>query len=403
MTKYEEPIGGANIWHVLVTLLTPSPLVLPPLWWGPPGFGKTTMIKQAIVAMRKKLGLTAQEMPLETLIAAQCDPTDFRGLPYPTTDGAKYQPPEEALRLARAGMGWLFLDEVGNAVPAVQGALLRTVVERVMGTLPLPEPVRVCGAANPPEEAAGGWEQAASMGNRWTHLLTSYADLRASNGDWIAWKRHGVSRAAELPEIDPEAWAREEQNVIALVTRYIERNPDAMTEDRSEWTGRFPLAFASRRSWDSLICLHASLRVLGREDELDVFARGSLGPSKAVGYTAFVRQVDRPDPEALIANPASYTSDPKRPDRDYTVALAVAAAATRGIKPETTVAAKLMDRYVGGWKVLGRIMDRDKSLVTCAVNDYMVPNRPKGGLTHAEVRPVADKLREVIRAAGAAV
>lgn len=402
--KYQEPLGGANIWHVLVTLLTPSTLVLPPLWWGPPGFGKTTMIKQAVRALREKYGWTAEQHPLETMIAAQCDPTDFRGLPYATPDGVRYQPPEEAIRLARAGRGWLFLDEIGNATPAVQGALLRTVVERVMGTLDLPDPeVRICGAANPPEEAAGGWEQAAAMGNRWTHLLTSYADLRASNADWIAWKRHGVSKASDLPIIDPERWEREVQNVTALVTRYIERNPDAMTEDRSEWTGRFPLAFATRRSWDSLICLHASLRALGREEELDVFARGSIGPTKTPGYTAFVRLVDLPDPEALIVDPSSYHPDPKRPDRDYTVALAVAAAATRGIKAEANVDKKLMDRYVGGWKVLGRIAERDKALVTCAVKDYMVEFRPRGGLSHPEVKPISDTLRAVTRLAGAAV
>jgi hypothetical protein len=152
-------ISGGTIWHVLTALVTPGALA--PLWWGPPGIGKTSMIERAADVLREKNGWSEDQFPVEVMIAALCDPTDFRGLPIPTANGTRFEPPEEAVRLARALRGWLFLDEVGNAVPATQSALLRVVHKRVMGLLALPDEVKIVAAANPPEEAAGGWEQAA--------------------------------------------------------------------------------------------------------------------------------------------------------------------------------------------------------------------------------------------------
>lgn len=46
--------------------------------------------------------------------------------------------PDWAVRLARAGQGLLFFDELSSAPPAVQAALLRVVLERRVGNLVLP-------------------------------------------------------------------------------------------------------------------------------------------------------------------------------------------------------------------------------------------------------------------------
>ncbi len=64
----------------------------------------------------------------------------------------------------------LFLDEVSTAPPVVQAALLRVVLERTVGDLPLPDVVTVIVAANPPELAADGWDLAAPLANRFCHL-----------------------------------------------------------------------------------------------------------------------------------------------------------------------------------------------------------------------------------------
>ena len=64
----------------------------------------------------------------------------------------------------------LFLDELSTAPPAVQAALLRVVLERIVGDLTLPTDVAVVAAANPPEQAADGWDLSAPLANRLCHL-----------------------------------------------------------------------------------------------------------------------------------------------------------------------------------------------------------------------------------------
>jgi len=44
------------------------------------------------------------------------------------------------------------------------------VLERVVGDVTLPEDVSVIAAANPPEQAAGGWDLSAPLANRFCHL-----------------------------------------------------------------------------------------------------------------------------------------------------------------------------------------------------------------------------------------
>src|ERR1039457_7360665 len=103
---------------------------VPGLRGGAPGTGKTSVIR----AMASGLG-----WPCETVIASIREPSDFAGLPVVVGEGVRFAPPTWARRLAEAGRGLLFLDELSTAPPAVQAALLRVVLERVVGDLTLPE------------------------------------------------------------------------------------------------------------------------------------------------------------------------------------------------------------------------------------------------------------------------
>ena len=134
---------------------------VPVLLWGAPGTGKTSAIR----AMSNAMGL-----PCETVIASIREPSDFAGLPIVTGNAVRFAPPLWATRLAEAGTGVLFLDELSTAPPAVQAALLRVVLERTVGDLTLPEDVAVVAAANPPEQAADGWDLSAPLANRLCHL-----------------------------------------------------------------------------------------------------------------------------------------------------------------------------------------------------------------------------------------
>src|ERR687886_1310657 len=134
---------------------------VPVLLWGGPGTGKSSAVRDLAAAM---------DWPCEVVIASIREPSDFAGLPVVADGTVRFAPPRWAQRLASAGQGVLFLDEISTAPPAVQAALLRVVLERVVGDLALPDGVVVVAAANPPEQSADGWDLSAPLANRFCHL-----------------------------------------------------------------------------------------------------------------------------------------------------------------------------------------------------------------------------------------
>src|SRR4051812_12015356 len=75
--------------------------------WGPPGVGKSSVVRQAAESL---------DLDLIDLRATLLDPVDLRGLPRFAGDAAVWCPPAF---LPRGGQGVLFLDELAQAPPAV--------------------------------------------------------------------------------------------------------------------------------------------------------------------------------------------------------------------------------------------------------------------------------------------
>src|ERR1700761_4347462 len=163
---------------------------VPVLLWGAPCTGKTS----AIQAMAEAMGL-----PCETVIASIREPSDFAGLPVVSGTVVRFAPPLWATRLAEAGTGVLFLDELSTAPPAVQAALLRVVLERTVGDLTLPGDVAVVAAANPPEQAADGWDLSAPLANRFCHLDWPLDPRAVADGFVSGWP-------TPAPPVLPQDW-----------------------------------------------------------------------------------------------------------------------------------------------------------------------------------------------------
>lgn len=309
---------------------------LPVLLWGEPGIGKTAALTQLA---------TALDLPLTTVIASVHEPSDFSGLPVlgddPAQQGVPMAPPDWAVRLVRTGRGLLFLDELSTAPPAVQAALLRLVLERRIGTLQLPPGVRIVAAANPRASAADGWELSPPLANRFVHLQWTHDHEVVVRGLGGTWPR------ATLPRLDrerlPGAVDVARRAVCGLLTArptLVHRLPTGESRRGGPWP--------SPRSWETTLRLIAFATAAGSSrDVLSLLVRGTVGDGPGLELLAALDRMDLPDPEVLLADPASATL-PERGDLRQAVLDGVAAAVRR--QPEKS-------RWDAAWALLARALE----------------------------------------------
>ncbi|MFD5067436.1 AAA family ATPase [Streptomyces sp. NPDC058369] len=309
---------------------------LPVLLWGEPGIGKTAALTQ----LADDLGL-----PLTTVIASVHEPSDFSGLPVvgddPAAQGVPMAPPDWAVRLVRAGRGLLFLDELSTAPPAVQAALLRLVFERRVGALQLPPGVRIVAAANPRSSAADGWELSPPLANRFVHLQWAHDQDVVVRGLGGTWPR------ATLPRLRPERLAeavgfarRAVCGLLAARPALVHRLPGSETRRGGAWP--------SPRSWDMTLTLIAFATASGvSRDVLSLLVRGAVGDGPGLELLAAIDRMDLPDPEELLADPASAVL-PERGDLRQAVLDGVVAAVRK--RPDRA-------RWDAAWSLLVRAVE----------------------------------------------
>src|SRR4051812_30577921 len=104
--------------------------------WGPPGVGKSSLVRQATQNLN---------LDLVDVRATLLDPVDLRGLPRLEGESAVWIPPAF---LPRFGAGVLFLDELAQAAPLVQSACLQLTLDRRIGEYELPDGWSVIAASN---------------------------------------------------------------------------------------------------------------------------------------------------------------------------------------------------------------------------------------------------------------
>ena len=276
----------------------------PVLAWGPPGVGKTA----TVIAVADALSL-----PLEVVLASIREPSDFSGLPVIRDDGVSMEAPSWARRLAASGKGILFLDEISTAPPAVQAALLRVVLDRVVGDLSLPSGVAVVAAANPPEQAAGGWDLSPPLANRFCHLSWGLDTQGWIDGMIQGWPTPQVVRV-------PDGWESGIPAARAIVAAFIRHRPHLLLQipASEEQAGK---AWPSPRSWD-MASLAASDAAHCREDVAAVLWLRCVRGWAGLEFLAWRRDLDlaRPggDPSESFRVPR-----PERGDQAFATSRAV--------------------------------------------------------------------------------
>ncbi|GHB67337.1 ATPase AAA [Streptomyces umbrinus] len=309
---------------------------LPVLLWGEPGIGKTAALTQLAASL---------DLPLTTVIASVHEPSDFSGLPVigddPAEQGVPMAPPDWAVRLVRAGRGLLFLDELSTAPPAVQAALLRLVLERRIGALQLPPGVRIVAAANPRSSAADGWELSPPLANRFVHLQWTHDHDVVVRGLGGTWPR------ATLPRLDPERLPEAVRFARRAVCELLSARPGLVHRLPSNETRRGG-PWPSPRSWEMTLCLIAFATAAGSSREvLSLLVRGTVGDGPGLELLAGLDRMDLPDPELLLADPASAAL-PERGDLRQAVLDGVVAAVRK--RPDK-------ERWDAAWTLLVRALD----------------------------------------------
>jgi hypothetical protein len=307
---------------------------LPALFWGDPGIGKSDRVETAAA----RLGLQC-----EVAFPSTMQPEDVTGVLVPDGKGGatKICLLDSVRKLTSAGKGVLFVDELTGARPATQGAWLGAILKRQFGDVKMPPGVRIMAAANPPEQAAGGWDLEPPMANRFAHFEIS----TPSASEWTAYLlQQNLPREASIKDYEEVvkqnwdgAWARS-QGLFAgfhnkTSGRFLHNMPAEGARDR----GR---AWPSPRTWEyaarsAATCIALS-PIIERSDELLLeFVMASVGPGATGEFSTWLREANLPSPEDVLKN--GWVPDRTRIDRNYAVFTAMTAYVLQTKNPDKQI------------------------------------------------------------------
>jgi len=241
----------------------------PTFIWGPPGVGKSNVVKQIAAMMRMKL---------TDVRAVLLDAVDLRGLPYLVDGKAMWAAPGF---LPTSGKGILFLDELNAAPPLVQAACYQLVLDRKIGEYELPKGWVVVAAGNRETDRAVTSRMPSALANRFAHLNFD-VDLE----DWVAW---ALDKGLQTP-------------VIA----FLRFRPELLHKFDPQ---RNEKAFPSPRSWEFTSNI---LSAANAEIEYDL-ASGIVGEgaaSELIGFMRIYRSLPDPDMVLMAPGKAAIPEDP---------------------------------------------------------------------------------------------
>jgi MoxR-like ATPase len=171
-----------SLTKILVDLIS---IGQPVMITGRPGIGKTDIVNAAA----KQLG--ADVIKYDCVVA---DPIDFKGLPLIDGGKARFEPFSDLKRLIVAkDLTICFLDDLGQASPAVQAAVMQLVLARNIGEYPVSDNVVFVAATNRREDKAGVSGILEPVKSRF-----SIFELEPTLNDWMEWALNKPSMPIEI-------------------------------------------------------------------------------------------------------------------------------------------------------------------------------------------------------------
>lgn len=288
---------------------------LPMCFWGPPGVGKTFRLSK----LSKRF-----QMMLETLSPGERGEGAFGVTPVPGAGNKvlNYPAPDWVANFVADDGGLLFLDEINQAPPPLQPALMGILLARRVGGHYLGNRVRCLAAANPTEQAAGGWDFAPPVANRMGHL--NWPDVNGN--EWANWILGGDEDTADKSTmLDEEArvekaWAEPWARTRGMVAGFIKARGELLHKMPQMGSNDLGRAWPSPRTWDMAARAHASAYVhkLDSEDH-EAFVGAFVGNGPAGELFAYAQKLDLPNPADVLDGKVPFTHNPKRLDRTAAV------------------------------------------------------------------------------------
>ena len=321
----------------LVTLLSAAiPQRLPILITGAPGVGKSDIVAQAAT-------LTGAEIILSH--PAVADPTDAKGLPWPKADKdeATFLPFGELARALKATVPTVwFLDDLGQATPAVQASFMQLILARRVNGHILPDCVTFIAATNRRADRAGVSGILEPVKSRFATIVELHPDVDS----WSNWAMSQVVRRRDangqfITPID------ESPAIPPVLIAFLRFRPDLLSDFK-------PTADMSNspmpRTWASL----AKLEALSLPQQVELAAMsGAVGDGPAAEYIAFRRMFQSlTSVDAILLDPAGCKL-PTAPNELYATATALASKATdQNLSRIGVYAQRLVDAQRGEFAVL---------------------------------------------------
>lgn len=289
---------------------------IPVYHWGPPGVGKTEMMED--IAYRAGVELFIPIVP------SNREPADIAGLPIPEEHFFTYKAPKWAYEANEAASALIFLDECGDATPAMQAALQRVINERYVGDLKLKGSVRILGAGNPVGISTNGYDMSGPVANRGGHVDLNWGDHNVDR--WCEWLLTGgvakdVRANLKKEEVRVmEEWPKAFAEARGLWAGFVRKNRDKLFNMPDRSNPNLSRAWSSPRTTEMAVRATASGVVHHlTEVEADAFIAYFVGEGTTAEFAAYKSKFDLPDVDLLLSGKERWEHDPSRPDRTNAV------------------------------------------------------------------------------------